>query len=195
MNNEWSNSLLKAGIKQRELDKNLSFAHFVENEFTLEKYNPIYDLCCGKGILGRYLSEKGYNVVGIDHHHGSKLDKLMLPIPPKYFFYRENLWNLKELVPHSLVLSLHACGSLTDKVIELSINSESDFAVISCCHSDRIYFSPKEPVHAEMAETKGRDYYQDLIRVQFIKEQGYLAGMTTIGINSPKNRIIWGKKR
>ena len=90
MSNEWSDSILKAGIKKRELDKNLSFAHLVENEFTLERYNQIYDLCCGKGILGRYLSRIGYNVVGIDHHYSSKLGRLMLPIPPKYLFYREN---------------------------------------------------------------------------------------------------------
>jgi len=65
---------------------------------------------------------------------------------------------------------------------------------MSCCHGDRIYFSPKIIPNPQVIEKHGRDVYMDQIRLNYVLEQGYTAGIAEIPKEiTPKNRIIWGR--
>ncbi len=180
-------------LNQREMRKFLSFATFVEDQFNLNRYAQIYDLCCGVGAAGIYFSKLGKDVIALDNQDNTRRTRLLNEMGESYQFIKQSIFDLPRLLPNSLVLSIHACGSLTDRVIELSIASKNDFAVMSCCHGDRVYFTPQELPSNKIVEERGRDYHQDMLRLQFIREQDYLAGIYEIPAEiTPKNRIIWG---
>jgi hypothetical protein len=39
-----------------------------------------------------------------------------------------------EILPGDIVLSIHACGALTDLVLQLATNARARVAVLPCCH-------------------------------------------------------------
>ena len=54
-----------------------------------------------------------------------------------YWDYVEG--DLEGVVPHesTLLVGVHCCGILTDKVIELAITSNSNVAIVPCCHTKK----------------------------------------------------------
>ena len=48
--------------------------------------------------------------------------------------------NIEDIVPSSstLLMGIHACGLLSDKIIDLAISSHSSLALVPCCHSKKI---------------------------------------------------------
>ncbi|MBT6773872.1 methyltransferase [Candidatus Woesearchaeota archaeon] len=185
------------GVKKNEINKNVAFISFVEEQFDLSNYNHVYDLCCGKGIVGTYFSLKRNNVTAVDNSGNNKRNQLIKRLDEKFYdFINTSIYDHGHLQNDSLVLSLHACGNLTDKVIELALQSQSDFAVMSCCHGDKQYFSPREIPDVNLVDKLGRDHYADLLRLNYVSEIGYTAGIFEISEDiTPKNRIIWGKKK
>ena len=118
-------------VKIKEFKKKSSFISFINSFFDIGKYDVIYDLCCGKGMVADYFLRQGYSAIPIDKKANNRAIVNV---------QEQDIFKLRMLQPSSLVLAMHACGTLTDRVIELSIESENDFAVVSCCHSDKIYF-------------------------------------------------------
>lgn len=173
----------------------LKFAAFctvVKSEFDIRKYDLVYDLCCGNSLLGFCFSNE---MLGIDNADNSSRDSNLLQLPT-YSFYKKNLWEDINLEGNSLLLGVHACGSLTDRIIQLAIDSNNDFAVLTCCHSDKHLFNPKNKPNPWLALELGRDYYLDLCRLAYVNENFAYCGMDFINKDiTPKNRIIWGKIR
>ena len=180
-------------ITTRETNKNLFFVTFVKDQFKLERYDQVYDLCCGLGLSGIYFYKLGKKVIALDNQENTRRTILLNAVGEDYRFSNQDIWKLDNLYSNSLILSIHACGNLTDRVIELSMASKNDFAVMSCCHGDKIYFTPQELPSNKIVEERGRDYYQDMLRLQFIRERDYIEGIYEIPAEiTPKNRIIWG---
>lgn len=173
---------------RKDLQKNNKFFGFISKHFKLREYDHIYDLCCGRADLSYKLSLE-HQVIALDKrdvrkHFGD------------YQFIQQDLYALETVPRDSLLVSVHACGGLTDKIIVLALESKSDFAIMTCCHNDRIYFSPRKLPSPEIIEREGRDSYLDLVRLSYILEQGYQAGIFEIPKEiTPKNRIIWGKEK
>jgi len=171
-------------------EKNAHFLGVVNFLFNLSQYHIIYDLACGKGELAYILYLEGYSVRAID------IARRNSPFLEDINFHQYDLRKELRFGQNSLVLSVHACGTLTDRIIQLALESQNDFAVMSCCHSDQIYFCPQNMPSSKLLNIMGRDEYLDQIRLSYILEQKYQAGIAKIepGI-TPKNRIIWGKAK
>lgn len=178
-------------LMNREIDKVNAFIGVVDKRFDLGQYGRIYDMCCGNGFLGVHFNKPVY---GVDNARNRRRQEIVAQ-SPGYEFEQRDIWDHMVLEPGSLVLAIHACGNLTDRVIELALNSSNDFAVMTCCHGDRQYFSPKDRPDHWLALQLGRDHYADLLRAAYVSEQGYDSGIEFIDeAITPKNRIVWGSK-
>ena len=178
-------------LMHREVEKVNAFIGVVSGKFDLRQYERIYDMCCGNGFLGVHFNKPVY---GVDNARNRKRSEIVGQ-SSSYEFEERDIWEPMVLEPRSLVLAIHACGNLSDRVIELALESSNDFAVMTCCHGDRQYFSPRERPDHWLALDLGRDHYADLLRVAYVREQGYDSGIEFIDERiTPKNRIIWGSR-
>ena len=156
-------------------------------------------MCSGNGLLGMYVAlYSQIEVVSMDRRQSTKYKRLKFAIERKYDlrnhrYNQVDIWDeeAEEIVEGGgWLFSIHACGQLTDRVIELGIKLRQPFAIIPCCHKrGKPYFKPKE-----MPNRTGnvRDY-QDNVRVQYIKEQGFLVAFPEIDKKTTEyNRILIG---
>ncbi len=91
-----------------------------------------------------------------------------------------------ELRAHDVVVSAHACGALTDVVIERAIAAGASLAVLPCCH--------QQAIPTGLEGWMGADVARDVMRVQRLKEAGYKVHTNLISHEiTPKNRVLIGK--
>jgi hypothetical protein len=91
------------------------------------------------------------------------------------------------LAPTDLVVSVHACGALTDQVLERAVRARCRVAVLPCCH-DR-----------DSCDTGGLEAWMslplaiDATRALRLREQGYQVHTQQIPADiTPKNRLLLG---
>ena len=93
-----------------------------------------------------------------------------------------------QLSPHDLVVSSHACGALTDIVLDRAASVRARVAVLPCCH--------------DLAELDGgslsgwmdRSLAIDAMRVVRLEQRGYHVWTQTIpAAITPKNRLLIGE--
>ena len=92
-----------------------------------------------------------------------------------------------EIAAGDVVVSCHACGNLTDLVLERAMAARARVAVLPCCHNlatvDARYLSG----WVEGAEAI------DIMRAVRLKQQGYRIWTQTIPADiTPKNRLLIG---
>ena len=92
----------------------------------------------------------------------------------------------------TIVISTHACGSLTDKVLEYSINSEAaSLAVMPCC-----YTGTDEGAPYGVRRMLGVGLSADVRRSFYLQENNYHADFGAIPrAVTPMNRIIVAERR
>lgn len=90
-----------------------------------------------------------------------------------------------ELAPSDVVVSSHACGSLTDRILERASSAGARVAVLPCCHD------------VGRSETGGLTGWidgalaVDVVRAGRLRERGYRVWTQTIpGDITPKNRLL-----
>lgn len=90
--------------------------------------------------------------------------------------------------PDDVVLSAHACGALTDQVLDRAIEARARVAVLPCCHD------------AERNDTGGLDGWLDaplaidVTRAARLRAHGYTVRTQTIPESiTPKNRLLIGE--
>jgi SAM-dependent methyltransferase len=89
-----------------------------------------------------------------------------------------------------VVVSVHACGALTDAVIDRAVAAGARLAVLPCCHDDRT------------CDTGGLDGWMDAAlaidatRASRLAHAGYRVRTQTIpAAVTPKNRLLLGEPR
>ena len=90
----------------------------------------------------------------------------------------------------ALVVSAHACGALTDQVLELAISKSCKVAVLPCCQS------------AKSCDTGSLEGWMDeslaidATRVARLRSSGYVVKTQTIPTEiTPKNRLLLGWRK
>lgn len=95
-----------------------------------------------------------------------------------------------EILPGDIVVSSHACGGLTDQVIERAVSAGARVAVLPCCHDLR---------SAESREFTGwldGALAIDTMRAIRLKQRGYRVWTQTIPASiTVKNRLLVGEPR
>ncbi len=87
----------------------------------------------------------------------------------------------------SLVASVHACGLLTDQVLDLAITKRNRVAVLPCCHDLRLCDT------GSLANWMDGPLAVDATRVARLRQAGYRVQTAEIPLEiTPKNRLIMG---
>ena len=90
-----------------------------------------------------------------------------------------------ELVPSDLVVSCHACGALTDAVLDRAVAARARVAVLPCCH-DRVSCDP-----GRIGGWVDDPLAIDIMRAVGLERRGYRVWTQSIPVAiTPKNRLL-----
>jgi len=155
----------------------------------------LIDCCAGDGKVGVYFDEEP-NIekimfVDIKEPNKFKLNTSQLKTP-----FKSSLRGIENLVlpGNAAVIALHACGILTDKIIEKAVLSLAPLAVMPCCYNQNMkkYNLKNLPDRRKISYPSEKDYY-DAFRARYLLERGYAVTIRTIDRKiTPMNNIIIG---
>lgn len=155
----------------------------------------VVDLGAGHGLLGQILlilDDSSPLVIAADTvlppSHGALHDVLVQAWPRlagRVAFAQQSMDSV-ELRPDDLVVSSHACGALTDLVLDRAAASRARVAVLPCCHH-------LEGTPALSGWLDG-PLAMDVMRAVTLERQGYRVWTQTIPADvTPKNRLLLGE--
>lgn len=156
----------------------------------------VVDMACGHGLLAwilLILDQKSKGAVCVDKRlpesHG-KLHRALCENWPhlgEKITYVEGDMAMVDLGTEDLVVSAHACGGLTDRVLALAMASGCRVAVLPCCHS----LERNDTGHLE-GWMEGA-LAIDAVRAIRLAEAGYEIRTRLIpAAVTPKNRLLMG---
>jgi hypothetical protein len=94
-----------------------------------------------------------------------------------------------EILPTDVVVSSHACGALTDRVLEHAVSARARRAVLPCCHD---FTATNHDAGALSAWVDGA-LPIDIRRAVRLQQQGYSIWTQAIPAEiTPKNRLLLG---
>ena len=104
---------------------------------------PVMELAAGHGLVSAILiilDDSTPFATCIDIEKPKSHERLMSVLTDRWprlkgrIEYREHPLDEASVTAEHLVVSVHACGSLTDQVIDVAKNGRSRLAVLPCCH-------------------------------------------------------------
>jgi SAM-dependent methyltransferase len=121
----------------KTLRKNEQYSGILSLINFLGSYENILEVACGNGDLARKLAESflGSEVSGFDVKKKliDKLNQKKMPDNLRFYFFDAFDFEGKD---YDLVLGLHACGEISDKVIDIAVRGGSDVLVVPCCYGN-----------------------------------------------------------
>jgi hypothetical protein len=94
------------------------------------------------------------------------------------------------LQPTDIVVSSHACGKLTDRVLELAVAARARVAVLPCCH--HLASGNSSPLSGWLEGSLA----MDVARAVRLEQQGYRTWTQLIpAAVTPKNRLLLASRR
>jgi len=152
----------------------------------------IVDLACGHGLVAHLCSllDPGFEeAVAVDRaipKNATRLSSVLTARWPRLrVAYTECRLEEFALGKDDVVVSAHACGVLTDVVIERAIEAGASLAVLPCCH--------QRAARTGLEGWIASDVARDVMRAQRLMEAGYAVHTSTIAREiTPKNRILIG---
>ena len=153
----------------------------------------IVDLAAGHGLLAHLmllLDDTSPHAVAVDRRtppSGAAVHRTLAEVWPRLadrIRIVDGTLEDFEILPDDVVVSIHACGRLTDVVLERAVAARARVAVLPCCHDDA-------------CDTAGLTGWIDpalaidVARVQRLTAAGYRVRTQTIpAAITPKNRLI-----
>ncbi len=166
----------------------------------------ILDLACGHGLLAHImllLDDSSKNAVAVDldfNENTKKLSRIIINQWPRLknrIHYVKSRIEDIDMGSDDLAVSVHACGLLTDTIIETAVNAGARLAVLPCCHDTK---------QCDLGGLGGwidGPLAIDVTRVAGLRAKGYSVITRTIpDAITPKNRLLmahpdktstWGK--
>lgn len=154
----------------------------------------VVDLACGHGLLAQImllLDDSSSCAVAVDKRlppSCQKLHSTLIQTWPRLEnrieFIQADLNDI-ELKQQDIVVSAHACGTLSDIILERAICARAKIALLPCCHN------------LKTCDTGGLQGWIDgplaidVTRVEHLKRNGYSVTTRTIPSEiTPKNRLL-----
>ena len=157
----------------------------------------ILDLACGHGLLAHImliLDDSSKIAIAVDRKiplNAKKLSDALITSWPRLrnrIIYKEVDVREISVLPDDIVVSAHACGSLTDLIIDKAIEQHARIAVLPCCHN------VKESSTAGLEGWMDKTLAVDTIRAIRLKAEGYKIVTQKIPETvTPKNRLLMGE--
>lgn len=89
-----------------------------------------------------------------------------------------------------LVVSIHGCGALTDRILERAVAARARVAVLPCCHD----FAACDA--GDLSGWVDKALAIDIMRASFLEREGYRVWTQAIPASiTPKNRLLMGRPR
>ena len=156
----------------------------------------VVDLACGHGLLAHImllLDDTSPMALGIDRHIPKNAHRLSgelinaWPRLDRRISFLEADIDTVDIASSDLLVSVHACGSLTDTVLNKAVDAGARVAVLPCCHD------------LERCDTGGVEGWLDgptavdVTRAARLRGRGYRVLTRCIPEDiTPKNRLLMG---
>jgi SAM-dependent methyltransferase len=185
-------SVCTAGcLPRKELFEAWEVARRVRRRF---RGGRIVDLACGHGLLAQImllLDNSSPTALAVDRQLPKSAATLAAALVNQWPRLRERIQFLEsdlskvELRADDLIVSAHACGGLTDLILDRAIAVRARVAVLPCCH---------DLDDADLGGLQGwldGPLAMDVIRVHRLRSHGYRVFTQSIpGDITPKNRLL-----
>jgi len=151
-------------------------------------------LACGHGLLAHImllLDDSSAEALAVDLDFNENTNRLSQIIIDRWPRLQNRIHYLKsrvediDLNPDDIAVSVHACGPLTDTIIETAVNAGAKLAVLPCCHDTKV------------GDLGGLDGWVDgplaidVTRAALLRAKGYSVITRTIPEEiTPKNRLL-----
>jgi len=155
------------------------------------------DLACGHGLLAHImliLDDSSKTAIAVDQKiplNAGKLSNALITSWPRLknrVIYKEVPVQEITILPDDIVVSVHACGSLTDLIIDKAIEQHARVAVLPCCHD--LKESSTDGLEGWMDKTLA----VDTVRAVRLRSKGYRIVTQKIPNDiTPKNRLLMGE--
>jgi hypothetical protein len=188
-------AVCRAGcLPRKELFEAWEVARRVRRRF---RGGRVVDLCAGHGLLAHVmllLDDTSPSAVAVDGalpaSAGKLHDALVTAWPrlaKRITFVTEDIESFG-ILPGDIVVSAHACGALTDRVIERASAARARVAVLPCCHD--LDSDTGQPLDGWMDGALAID----ATRAFRLQRLGYRVRTQTIPkAITPKNRLLIGE--
>lgn len=188
-------AVCKVGVLPRkELHEAWEVARRVRRRF---RGGRVVDLCCGHGLLAHVmllLDDSAPTAIAVDtrltRNHQALSDAVVAGWPRlqgRVTFLEAPLHEI-ELFENDVVVSAHACGSLTDDILHRAQAVGARVAVLPCCQALRERGALDGWLDGSLAV--------DVERATLLRAGGYQIWTQTIPAEiSPKNRLLLGAPR
>jgi len=188
-------AVCRAGILPRkELYETWEMAKRIRRRY---RGGRILDLACGHGLLAHILlilDDSSQTALAVDNNiplNAARISETLIASWPRLtnrITYEE--MDIKEItiLPDDMVVSAHACGSLTDLIIDKATEQHARIAVLPCCHD--LNESSTGGLEGWIEKTLA----VDAVRAMNLRSKGYQIVTQKIPDTiTPKNRLLMGE--
>lgn len=178
-------------LPRKELYEAWEVARRVRRRF---RGGRVVDLNCGHGLLAHILlllDNSSSEALAVDLHLPQSARALSTALAETWPRLRGRIrfecGDMGEiaLTPNDLVVSVHACGGLTDRVLDRALAARARVAVLPCCH---------DLDHGDRGGLEGwlnGPLAIDATRAARLRSLGYRVYTQTIPVDiTPKNRLL-----
>ena len=188
-------AVCRAGtLPRKELHEAWEMAKRVRRRY---RGGRIVDLACGHGLLAHImliLDDSSQTALAVDKKipvNAEKLSNALISTWPRLngrVVYREAPIQETTIFPDDIVVSAHACGSLTDLILTKAVEQQARVAVLPCCHD--LMESSTGGLEGWMDGTLA----VDAVRAMRLRSRGYRIVTQKIPADiTPKNRLLMGE--
>jgi hypothetical protein len=188
-------AVCRAGtLPRKELHEAWEMAKRVRRRY---RGGRVIDLACGHGLLAHImliLDDSSETAIAVDNKiplNAEKLSNALISSWPRLknrIIYKQVPIQEITILPDDMVVSAHACGSLTDLIIDKAIEEHARVAVLPCCHN--LKASSTDGLEGWMERTLA----VDTVRAMKLKSNGYQIVTQKIPDDiTPKNRLLMGE--
>jgi len=180
-------------LPRKELFETWEMARRVRRLF---RGGRIVDLCAGHGLLAQtlmILDDSSPTALVVDKilpPSSARLHDALLQVWPRLsgrITFAESAVDRVDMFSSDLVVSSHACGELTDRVLERAVQAHARVAVLPCCHD--LATAPLGDLSGWVAGPIA----SDIARALRLEQAGYRVWAQTIPADiTPQNRLLLG---
>ena len=190
-------AVCRAGtLPRKELHEAWEMARRVRRRY---RGGRVLDLACGHGLLAHImliLDDSSKSAIAVDKaipQNAQKLSGELVASWPRLknrVVYQQILVQDISVFADDIVVSAHACGVLTDLIIDKAVEQRARVAVLPCCHDVEA---------SSMGGLQGwmdKPLAVDTVRALKLKSKGYWIVTQRIPRDiTPKNRLLMGEYR